>query len=144
MPSDFDNFMGSIGLKGGPELPATPQAPAGSIPKAPAPAVAPRQPDTFDDFMGKVGLKSAIPAQPGTGGPPAFAPPKIPDLKDRSPLKLAPEEEQKFQSFVKGTQWHKEFQPRYGEEPNLNDPNYDLRRAWKAGVIPQLASDKTY
>src|SRR5208337_4157848 len=91
MPSDFDNFMGSIGLKGGSEPPATPQAPAGPIPKAPAPAVAPKQPDAFDDFMGKVGLKSAIPAQPGTDGPPALAPkpaltaPQIPEPKERPP-----------------------------------------------------------
>src|SRR5208337_3740567 len=56
-------------------------------------------------------------ATPVSQPKPAFEAPKIPDLKDRPPLKLAPEEEQKFQSFVKGTQWHKEFQPRYGEEP---------------------------
>ncbi len=69
--------------------------------------------------------------------------PQIPDIKDRPLLNLPPEEEQKFQNWVKGTSWHKEFTEKHGE-PDLNDPSYDLRRAWKAGVIPKLASDKTF
>src|SRR5208283_4433753 len=70
--------------------------------------------------------------------------PQIPDIKDRPPLRLSDEDEKKFQSFAKGTQWHKEYSQKYGEEPDLNSPDYDLRRAWKAGVIPQLSSDKTF
>ncbi len=94
-------------------------------------------------------LASAVPA-PTTAptlGPPAAAEDKynIPDLTDAPHPTLSPQEEQQFQTWVKGTQWFKEFKPKYGEDPNLDSPEYDLRAAWKAGVIPELnQADKTY
>ncbi len=35
-----------------------------------------------------------------------------------------------------GTDWYKQFQSRYGEVPNLNDSQYDYRKAWEAGIRP--------
>ena len=46
-------------------------------------------------------------------------------------------DEAKFQQWIKALPWYSEFRAKYGEEPNLNDPQYDYRKAWKAGVIPQ-------
>lgn len=46
-------------------------------------------------------------------------------------------EEKKFQEGIRGTEWFKEFKKQYGEEPNLNDSNYDYRAAWKAGIRPE-------
>lgn len=51
--------------------------------------------------------------------------------------KLAPHEEQQFQDWIKGTGWYKEFQKQYNEQPNLDDPQYDYRAAWKAGLQPE-------
>ena len=50
---------------------------------------------------------------------------------------LQPEEEQQFQSWIRGLPWHSEFVAKYGEEPDLNTPVYDYRGAWKAGVVPE-------
>jgi len=54
-----------------------------------------------------------------------------------APTSLHPEEESKFQDWIKGTDWYKEFVRDYKETPNLNDPQYDYRAAWKAGVQPE-------
>ena len=51
--------------------------------------------------------------------------------------KLAPAEESKFQSWIKSTEWYKEFVKEYKEEPDLNITEYDYRAAWKAGVKPE-------
>jgi hypothetical protein len=45
--------------------------------------------------------------------------------------------ENQFQHGILATPWAREFQQRYGEAPNLNDPDYDYRAAWAAGVRPQ-------
>lgn len=45
-------------------------------------------------------------------------------------------EEQDFQAEIKKTGWFKEYVKEYGEEPNLNTPDYDYRAAWKSGVRP--------
>ena len=45
-------------------------------------------------------------------------------------------EEAEFQKEIKKTGWYKEYVKEYGEEPNLNTPDYDYRAAWKAGVRP--------
>ncbi len=53
---------------------------------------------------------------------------------------LSPEEEAKFQAAMQSggyKQWADTFQQRFGESPNLNDPQYDYRAAWKAGIVPQ-------
>jgi hypothetical protein len=52
------------------------------------------------------------------------------------PSKLTPDEEAKFQQWVRATGWHKEFKTRYGGDPNLDDPEYDYRAAYKAGLYP--------
>ena len=54
-----------------------------------------------------------------------------------STTSLAPEEEQRFQSWIKSTEWFKEFNKEYNEQPNLNSPEYDYRAAWKAGIEPE-------
>jgi len=51
--------------------------------------------------------------------------------------KLSPAEEQKFQEWIRETEWYKEFVRDYGEEPDLNTKDYDYRKAWKAGIVPQ-------
>lgn len=43
-----------------------------------------------------------------------------------------------FQSGIRATPWFGEFKQKHGEEPNLNDPNYDYRAAWKAGARPDV------
>jgi hypothetical protein len=54
-----------------------------------------------------------------------------------SSTKLSKEEEQRFQTWIKGTGWYSEFKKEYGEEPDLNDRDYDYRAAWKAGIKPE-------
>lgn len=43
-----------------------------------------------------------------------------------------------FQRGIRDTPWFSEFVQRFGEEPNLNDQNYDYRRAWAAGARPNV------
>jgi len=50
---------------------------------------------------------------------------------------LTPQEEQQFQSDVRGTDWFSRFKEKYGEEPNLEDKEYNYRAAWKSGARPQ-------
>lgn len=45
--------------------------------------------------------------------------------------------ESQFQAGIKATPWYSEFQQQYGEPPNLNDPDYDYRAAWSAGLRPE-------
>jgi hypothetical protein len=47
-----------------------------------------------------------------------------------------PDPEQDFQRGIRQTPWYSEFKQRHGEEPDLNTPDYDYRRAWAAGVRP--------
>jgi hypothetical protein len=37
--------------------------------------------------------------------------------------------ERAFQQGIRNTEWYKEFKQRYGEEPDLNTPHYDYRKA---------------
>lgn len=46
--------------------------------------------------------------------------------------------EQMFQEGIRQTPWYREFLERYGEEPDLNDPNYNYREAWDAGARPDV------
>ncbi len=46
-------------------------------------------------------------------------------------------DEQSFQSWITDLPWYREFQQRYGETPNLQDPDYDYRAAYHAGIEPQ-------
>lgn len=50
---------------------------------------------------------------------------------------MADEDEDAFQKGIRGTDWHREFTAKHGE-PNLDDPNYDYRKAWKAGARPTV------
>jgi hypothetical protein len=45
--------------------------------------------------------------------------------------------DQSFDQWFRSLPWHQEFQQRYGEPPNPNDPNYDYRAAFREGVTPQ-------
>jgi hypothetical protein len=46
--------------------------------------------------------------------------------------------EDAFQTGIRQTPWFKEFKEKHGEEPNLDDPNYDYRAAWRAGSRPEV------
>ena len=46
-------------------------------------------------------------------------------------------QEQVFQGWIRNTDWFKEYVREYGEEPDLNIPEYDYRAAWRAGITPQ-------
>ena len=46
--------------------------------------------------------------------------------------------EGEFQRGIRDTPWFSEFTKHYGGEPNLQDPNYDYRAAWKAGARPEV------
>lgn len=55
--------------------------------------------------------------------------------------KLSPAEEQKFQEWMNTNprvqQWKQEFFKQFGEQPEINNSDYDYRAAWKAGVVPE-------
>lgn len=55
--------------------------------------------------------------------------------------KLSKAEEAAFQRDVRRTKWFQQFSKKYGEPPNLNDPGYNYRAAWKAGLRPQDVKD---
>jgi len=62
----------------------------------------------------------------------------LPDIPQTPLLTLSPEQERQFQSEMQNAPWFKELAKfQGGINPNLNDPNYDYRRAWKLGVQPQ-------
>ncbi len=44
---------------------------------------------------------------------------------------LSEKEEVEFQSFIRNSDWYKEFVADLGGPPNLDDGNYDYRGAWK-------------
>ena len=46
-------------------------------------------------------------------------------------------DEQAFQSGIRDTDWYKSFLQRYGEEPDLDAPEYDYRKAWANGIRPE-------
>ncbi len=50
---------------------------------------------------------------------------------------LSSQEEQQFQNWIRSTEWYKEFVKEFGEQPDLNIPEYDYRAAWKAGIQPE-------
>jgi len=54
---------------------------------------------------------------------------------------LTPEQEVQFQDWIKGTTWFKEFEHNYGGPPNLNDPGYNYRGAWRGGLVPGLNTE---
>ncbi len=68
------------------------------------------------------------------------------DRIKRHQLLTAAMREQQFQSGIRDTPWYREFTRSYREEPNLEDPNYDYRAAWDAGVRPDVIdpNDKQY
>jgi hypothetical protein len=46
-------------------------------------------------------------------------------------------DESAFQNWIRNTDWFKEFKKEYNEEPNLNAPEYDYRKAWQMGIVPE-------
>lgn len=42
-----------------------------------------------------------------------------------------------FQSWIRNTDWFKEFVKEYKEEPDLNTSDYDYRKAWMMGITPE-------
>jgi hypothetical protein len=46
--------------------------------------------------------------------------------------------ERDFQYGIRQTPWFSEFQQRFGEEPDLNTPDYNYRAAWAAGARPDV------
>jgi hypothetical protein len=51
--------------------------------------------------------------------------------------KWSNQDELAFQAGIRKTPWFSQFVKQYGEEPNLNDPEYNYRAAWKTGARPQ-------
>lgn len=53
---------------------------------------------------------------------------------------LSPIEEKKFQEWMNTNprvlQWKKEFVDEYGEQPRIDNADYDYRKAWKNGIVP--------
>lgn len=49
---------------------------------------------------------------------------------------LSSTEENKFQDFMKNTLWYNQYKNQYGEAPDLNNPDYDYRKAYLAGEKP--------
>lgn len=47
------------------------------------------------------------------------------------------QDESAFQSGIRKTPWFSQFVKQFGEEPNLNSPDYNYRAAWKANVRPE-------
>ena len=45
--------------------------------------------------------------------------------------------ENQFQRGIQATPWYSEFQQKYGETPNLDDPQYNYRAAWQGGARPE-------
>ena len=52
-------------------------------------------------------------------------------------VELSPAEEKSFQSWIKSTEWYKEYVNEYDEAPDLDTSDYDYRAAWKAGIRPE-------
>lgn len=50
---------------------------------------------------------------------------------------LPENEENQFQDWIKSTNWYSEFVKEFGEQPDLNIPEYDYRAAWKSGIQPE-------
>lgn len=82
---------------------------------------------------------------------PASSRPNIPasaSLPPVAPVFLAMAEsvevefERRFQREIRDTEWFKEFVKDHNEEPNLDDPDYDYRRAWKDGARPDIRDEE--
>jgi hypothetical protein len=55
--------------------------------------------------------------------------------------RLSPVQEQAFQAWVRSTQWFRDYVAKWQEQPNFDDPDYDYRAAWLAGVAPEYQPD---
>lgn len=108
-----------------------------------------RKPDV--STLDKVASKSAFQRAVARQAPPPEAAPDD-DQPDAAPApqagpwsQLSQDDESRFQSDVKAHPWFTEFKKKYGEAPNLNDPDYNYRAAWKAGLMPEIyPHDGTY
>ena len=50
---------------------------------------------------------------------------------------MATTDEDRFQEWIRALPWFSEFKEQYGQEPNLNDPDYDYRKAYNSGITPE-------
>lgn len=58
---------------------------------------------------------------------------------------LSQDEEKQFKNWFSALPWYEEFVKKYGETPNPDDPSYDYRAAYKAGMTPERYEyDGTY
>ncbi len=60
-----------------------------------------------------------------------------PNMAPSAITRLSSAEEKQFQSWIRSTDWFKEFFNEYKEEPDLNTTDYDYRAAWKGGIKPE-------
>jgi hypothetical protein len=62
-----------------------------------------------------------------------------PQMQKTNGLLQVPEkfDESNFQKSIRNTDWFKEFVKEYKEEPDLNTPEYDYRKAWSMGIRPE-------
>ena len=88
-------------------------------------------------LVGEEGPEVIVPNQAGI---------VIPNVGAWKPTTMPADQELQFQNDIKATPWYKEFVAKYNEEPNFNDPNYDYRGAWRAGMLPseRNSTDKMY
>ena len=91
----------------------------------------------------------AQPVQGAQGGPGVaddVHAPLITTTVDRPRATLTPDQEKQFQHWWDNhpavSAW-KGALARDGGAPDVDDPNYDYRAAWKAGVVPQAVEDDT-
>jgi len=70
--------------------------------------------------------------------PKGITPPDRASVIARSDLDHGLDEEGRFQRGIRDTDWYKEFNTKYNEPPNLDDPNYNYREAWKSGARPDV------
>lgn len=52
--------------------------------------------------------------------------------------KLTPKQELQFQDDMSQSPWTKQYKEKFGEDPNLDQDDYDMRGAWQAGVKPKI------
>ena len=112
--------------------------PQGELKSASSPPSPPRGPAPIPGRAEGGPVQAGQPYVVGELGPEVIVPQQSGQVIPNSGTKLTEGEEQKFQSWIKALPWYSQFKERYGEEPNLNDSQYDYRAAWKNGVIPQI------
>jgi hypothetical protein len=55
-----------------------------------------------------------------------------------------PDDEAQFLDWARGLPWHAEFTQEHGGPPDLDDPDYSYRQAFRAGIAPERYLDGRY